>query len=164
MLYGIESSRVRGSFLQNKIRYVISLLSSYIMNIIRLLPMHNLVNHYADYSNNAVVTFCLLCKMHFLPRGVYSGWGIVVTVLVRTYVRTYVRTSVRNFFWDFCFFVILTLVVLDDFFIFWKKWFFGPATPFFWPFFWYIRAYSGHAARQVIYAGMVLFADFESTK
>ena len=31
----------------------------------------------------------------FLPRGVYSGWGIVVTVLVRQYVRTYVRMSVR---------------------------------------------------------------------
>ena len=26
-----------------------------------------------------------------LPRGVYSRWGIVVTVLVRTYVRPYVR-------------------------------------------------------------------------
>ena len=43
----------------------------------------------------------------FLPRGVYSGWGIVVTVLVRTSVRTYVRTYVRPkfflrflFFWD----------------------------------------------------------------
>ena len=51
----------------------------------------------------------------FLPRGVYSGWGIVVTVLVRTsvrtsvcpYVRPYVRTYVRPkfflrflVFWD----------------------------------------------------------------
>ena len=28
-----------------------------------------------------------LCMNHyFLPRGVYSGWGIVVTVLVRPYV------------------------------------------------------------------------------
>ena len=27
----------------------------------------------------------------FLPRGVYSGWGIVVTILVRPYVRPYVR-------------------------------------------------------------------------
>ena len=43
----------------------------------------------------------------FLPRGVYSGWGIVVTVLVRTYVRTYVRPYVRPkfflrflVFWD----------------------------------------------------------------
>ena len=69
---------------------------------------------------------------HFLPHGVYSGWGIVVTVLVRTSVRTFVQ----NFFWDFWFFGILNLVVLDDFFIFWKKWFFGPAMPFFWPFFW----------------------------
>ena len=26
-------------------------------------------------------------KIHFLPRGVYSGWGIVVSLLVRPYVR-----------------------------------------------------------------------------
>ena len=95
----------------------------------------------------------------FTPDGVLSS----LYSYVRTSVRTSVRPSVRNFFWDFCFFGILTLVVLDDFFIFWKKWFFGPATPFFWPFFWYIRAYSGRAASQVIYAGKVLFADFEST-
>ena len=78
----------------------------------------------------------------------------------RTYVRAYVRPK---FFLDFWIFGIVTLIVLDDFFIFWKKGFFGPATPFFWPFFWYIRAYSGRAASQVIYAGKVLFSDFEST-
>ena len=90
----------------------------------------------------------------FTPDGVLSS--------LYSYVRPYVRPS-EIFFEIFVFLGILTLVVLDDFFIFWKKWFFGPATPFFWPFFWYIRAYSGRASSQVIYAGKVLFADFEST-
>ena len=31
--------------------------------------------------------FCISSILHFLPRGVYSGWGIVVTVLVRPSVR-----------------------------------------------------------------------------
>ena len=30
-------------------------------------------------------------KLPFLPRVVYSGWGIVVSLLVRPYVRPYVR-------------------------------------------------------------------------
>ena len=64
----------------------------------------------------------------FLPRGVYSGWCIVIAVLVRMSVCT----SVQNFFWDFCFF--LDRPVLDDFFIFWKKWFFEAITPFFYHF------------------------------
>ena len=48
------------------------------------------------------------------------------------------RAYIRNFFWDFCFLGIITSVILDDFFIFRKYWFLGPATPFFWPVFWYI--------------------------
>ena len=48
----------------------------------------------------------------------------------RTYVLPYVRPS-EIFFGDFCFFGILMLVVLDYFFIFWKKWSLVPATPFF---------------------------------
>ena len=106
-----------------------------------------------------------------LPRGVYPWWGIVVSILVRTYVPTSARTSVRTYICpaklDFkCYFRVLgiiTSVVLDDCLIFLKRWFFRSDTPFFWRFFRYKRAYSGRAANQVIYAGKVLFADFEST-
>ena len=42
-------------------------------------------------------------KIPFLPCGVYSGWGIVVTLLVRMSVRPYVRPKFFLrflFFWD----------------------------------------------------------------
>ena len=59
------------------------------------------------HSMQLTVRSLLYSIKPFLPRGVYSGWGIVVTVLVRTYVRTYVRPYVRPkfflrflFFWD----------------------------------------------------------------
>ena len=87
-------------------------------------------------------TICFMqCTTSFLPRRVYYGWGIVVTVLVCPYIRTYVRTYVRTHIGTYIstefvliFFLgggIVMLVVLDEFFIFWKKWFFGPVTPFF---------------------------------
>ena len=50
----------------------------------------------------------------FTPDGVLSSLFSYVRV------RTYVRPS-KIFFGDFCFFGILMLVVLDDFFIFGKK-------------------------------------------
>ena len=45
-----------------------------------------------------------------------------------------------------------------------KNDFFGWPRPFFDHFFWYISAYLGCSASQVIYAGIVLFPYFESTK
>ena len=73
----------------------------------------------------------------FLPHGVYSGWGIVVSLLVRPYIRPYVRTSAKFLISNdiFVFFETITSVVLEDFKKFWKKWFFWPTSPFFWPFY-----------------------------
>ena len=49
------------------------------------------------YENKKIVIF--------LPCGVYSGWGTVVTVLVRPSVRPYVHPYVcPNFFLRFLFF------------------------------------------------------------
>ena len=82
----------------------------------------------------AILIFCLFKKRFlgpFLPRRVYSGWGVVVSLLVRLYVRPSPKFLISNIF---CF--------LDHhissswrFLQFWKKWFFWPTTPFFWPFF-----------------------------
>ena len=116
---------------------------------------HNMLFMYILPSVGSCTT-CLRTRFHyFLPRRVHSGLGIVVIVLVRPYVR--------NFFWDFCFFVIVRLVVVDGFSFFEKNNFSGLSRSFFDRFFWYLRAYTGRAASQVIYAGKVLFADFEST-
>ena len=35
----------------------------------------------------------IFCSSYFLPCGVYSGWGIVVTILVCSYVPPYVDPS-----------------------------------------------------------------------
>ena len=55
-----------------------------------------------------------LLFLSFLPRGVYSGWGIVVSLLVRTYVRTYVP-KIFDFKWYFWFFGTIISIVLEDF-------------------------------------------------
>ena len=94
----------------------------------------------------------------FYPAEFTPEWGIVVTLLVRTSKRT------SNFFLRFLFFWFITVVVLDDFFIFWKNDLLGWPRPFFTIFLWYGSANLGRAASQVIYAGIVLFAYCESTK
>ena len=65
-----EFSRVRGSYLQQKETGCDQMQSftSLFGNIIRLLLMHNLMNHYADQSNSAIVTFCLFilkCTLYY---------------------------------------------------------------------------------------------------
>ena len=75
-------------------------------------------------------------RTYVLPRGVYSGWGIVFSLLVHTFLKIFK--------------------------IFEKSDFLGRPRPFFAQFFQYIRGHLGRAASQEIYAGMVLFADFES--
>ena len=70
----------------------------------------------------------------FLPRGVYSGWGIVVTVLVRTSVRPYVRPYVRPseiFFGIFGFLGSSSWQFLTIFSFFEKNDFLGLPRPFF---------------------------------
>ena len=105
-----------------------------------------------------------LLFLSFLPRGVYSGWGIVVSLLVRTSVRPYVRPSQKFLISNdiFGFLGPSHQQFLKIFKIFEKSDFLGRPRPFFDHFFQYIRGYSGRAASQEIYAGMVLFADFES--
>ena len=86
----------------------------------------------------------------------------------RTYVLTSVRPSVRpsqKFLISNDIFGFLGpshQQFLKIFKIFEKSDFLGRPRPFFDHFFQYIRGYSGRAASQEIYAGMVLFADFES--
>ena len=60
---------------------------------------------------------------HFLPRGVYSGWGIVVSLLVRTSVRPYVRPYVRpsEIFFEIFFFLDRHIGSSWLFFYFLKK-------------------------------------------
>ena len=58
------------------------------------------------YIVRGLVQMSFIISPTFLPRGVYSGWGIVVIVLVRPYVRPYIRTYVRpKFFLRFLFFL-----------------------------------------------------------
>ena len=81
------------------------------------------------------------------------------SVRLHAYLRMYVRKIVwsKTIFPGFWNHQISNSWPFLNFLI--KKWFFELC-----PFFYNKRAYSRHTASQVIYADIVLFADFESTK
>ena len=99
------------------------------------------------------------CQVLFLPSGVYSGWGIVVTILARPSVHTYVHL---NFFFEILGFWGLSHQKFLMIFSFFEKEILGACHAIFFGHFSDIRAYSGCTASQLIYAGKFLFADFES--
>ena len=76
---------------------------------------------------------------HFLPSGVHSGWGIVVSLLVRPYVRPYVSTYVRpkNFWFQMIFLVFWDHHISSSwrFLKFLSKVVFWADHALFWPFF-----------------------------
>ena len=88
-------------------------------------------NLFLGYYSYTFLCFMLIYIL--LPRGVYSRWGIVVTVLVRPYVRTYVR-DVRPseiFFEIFVFLGSSRWQFLTIFSFFEKNDFLGLPRPFF---------------------------------
>ena len=114
-----------------------------------------------------------MVRYHFYPAE-FTLDGVLSSLYsyVRTYVRPYVRPSVRTYVRPSQKFLISNDIFgflgpshqqfLKIFKIFEKSDFLGRPRPFFGHFFQYIRGYSGRAASQENYAGMVLFADFES--
>ena len=101
-------------------------------------------NQHDGHFCSFLIFFSIFGRQILLPWGVCSGRDIAITQLIQMFVRTQVFSISNDSFSrsSFC------------------KRLFQCGLPQ--PFIQYKRAYLGHALSLVIYAGMVLFAYFES--